>query len=98
LRTGDFSVTRGKTATASELGPSVKWVDREYPNDIGLIAKLENQGHQVGWCSDDQLARRLDIEGWLLVYHETESGQRVVLKAKDPPYNLNLIMKPKAAE
>lgn len=72
---------------------SVKWVDLQYPNDVGLLSELENQGYRARWCREDKLARRLDIEGWLLVTHTAESGKKVVLKVKDRPQNQTLIMK-----
>ena len=96
LRQGDFAVGRGENQSGSEHRqeePTVKWVDSKYPHDVGLQAELESQGYRVRWCSEDALARRLDIEGWSLVTQTTESGQNVVLKVKDSPHNQTLIMR-----
>lgn len=96
LQQGDFSVGRTEKQSGSESHQeelTVKWVDLKYPYDVGLQAELESQGYQVRWCSEDMIARRLDIEGWSLVTHTTESGQNVVLKVKDRPHNQTLIMK-----
>lgn len=96
MKQGKFSISRGKMPSVSELYQqelSVKWVDLQYPNDVGLLSELENQGYRARWCREDKLARRLDIEGWLLVTHTAESGKKVVLKVKDRPQNQTLIMK-----
>ncbi|MGO8945166.1 MAG: TIR domain-containing protein [Syntrophobacteraceae bacterium] len=96
LRQGDFSAHRGDNQPASQrqhVEPTVKWVDFNYPKDVGILAGLQGQGYRIGWCSEDALARRLDIEGWSLVTRTTESGQNIVLKMKDKPHNQVLIMK-----
>jgi hypothetical protein len=96
LQQGDFSVRRGDNQPGSQrqqAEPSVKWVDFNYPKDVGILADLEGQGYRVGWCSEEALARRLDIEGWSLVTQTAESGQNIVLKMKDNPHNQVLIMK-----
>jgi len=96
MKQGKFSISRGKVPPVSESYQhelSVKWVDLQYPNDVGLISELENQGYRARWCQEDKLARRLDIEGWLLVTHTADSGKKVVLKVKDRPQNQTLIMK-----
>jgi hypothetical protein len=99
LQQGNFSVGRGENQAGQERQQevsTVKWVDSKYPNDVGLQAELESQGYRVRWCSEDALARRLDIEDWFLVTQTTESGQDVVLKVKDRPHNQTLIMKREA--
>ena len=96
LTVGDFSVKRVKYVSLSEEiieEPSVKWVDINYPRDSGLQAELESQGYKIVWCGDDTLARYLDIDGWSLVNQSTQSGQNTVLKVKDRPHDLTLIMK-----
>ncbi|OGP82476.1 MAG: hypothetical protein A2Z08_03515 [Deltaproteobacteria bacterium RBG_16_54_11] len=93
---GDFSVSRGKLTLVSKENSeewSVKRVDLNYPRDSGLQAELESKGYKVRWCSDDKLARRLDINGWSLVTQSTQSGRKTVLKLKDGPYDQTLIMK-----
>ena len=96
MKQGKFSINRDKVPPVSEIDQqelSVKWVDLQYPDDVGLLSELESQGYRARWCQEDKLARRLDIEGWLLVTHTTESGKKVVLKVKDRPQNQTLIMK-----
>ena len=88
----------GSPATSEPVttdpSPTVdKWVDTEYPADAGLIKGLEAQGYQTRWCSDPQLSRALDVEGWELVYQELGGGQRAVLRLQDRPYNQTLIKK-----
>lgn len=98
LRTGDFLVERGEVRPVSEDAsqePSIKWVDLSYPEIAGIQAALESQGSKIMWCSDDNLARRLDFEGWS-VYYGTEAGRRVILKIKDRPNDLTLIVKSKS--
>jgi hypothetical protein len=96
MKQGKFSINRDKVPPVSEIDQqelSVKWVDLQYPDDVGLLSELESQGYRARWCQEDKLARCLDIEGWLLVTHTTESGKKVVLKVKDRPQNQTLIMK-----
>ena len=97
LKQGDFSILRGENPSESETYQqefSIKWVDLQYPSDSGLQEELERQGYQIRWCTENHLARRLDIEGWFLVNQTTESGKRVILKVKDHPYDQTLVMKP----
>ena len=64
MKQGNFSISRGKVPPVSGLDQeelSVKWVDLQYPNDVGLLAELKNQGYNAMWCREDKLARRLDI-------------------------------------
>ena len=84
---------RGMTTPkpASEL--ETKWVDLNYPSDIGLQQQLESEGYRVRWCTDDNLARRLDIEGWELVLQELEDGRKAILKVKDRVRDQTLIKK-----
>ncbi len=101
LRQGDFSVGKRGNQSDSQRQQeeaTVKWVDPNYPQDAGLQAELESQGYRIRWCSENSLARRLDIEGWSLVTQTTESGKNVVLKIKDRPHNQTLIMKREGAK
>lgn len=98
LTIGDFEVQRGNAEfiEESQEESSVKWVDLQYPKDSGLISDLARQGYRVKWCSEKQLARCLDIEGWVLATQTSQSGRKEVLKVKDRPYNQTLIMKKEA--
>lgn len=96
LKVGDFSISRETNISASEEifdEPSVKWVDFEYPRNSGLIAELEEQGYKIRWCSDDKLARRIDIEGWSVVKQGSQSEKKSVFKLRDRPHDQTLIMK-----
>lgn len=83
----------GRTTPKPASEPEIKWVDLNYPSDIGLQQQLESEGYRVRWCTDDNLARRLDIEGWELVLQELEDGRKVMLKIKDRVRDQTLIKK-----
>jgi hypothetical protein len=107
LNEGDFSIVRSVTADSSagkvqkasgEFGLlreelSEKVVDANYPHDSGLQAELERQGYEVRWCPDIKLARRLDIDGWVLVTRNTSTGKKIVLITDNPPHKQTLIMR-----
>ena len=79
MKQGKFSINRGKVSPVSEIDQqelSVKWVDLQYPDDVALLSELENQGYRARWCQEDKLARRLDIEGWLLVTTPLNQGEK----------------------
>lgn len=48
MKQGNFSISRGKVLSDRKSDPqeiSVKWVDLQYPDAIGLLSELENQGY-----------------------------------------------------
>ncbi len=73
---------------------SVKYVDQNYPKDSGLQDELLKKGYTIRWCSEENLSRRLDFEGWALVKQSTSIGKHIIFRIKDKPYDLTLIMKP----
>jgi hypothetical protein len=101
LSKGDFEVPpHALPATDPMADPrkfpvAEKIVDMNYPRDSGLQAKLESAGFEVRWCMEDQLSRRVDIEGWSQATIE-ERGKVVSLKFRDRPFDQVLISKRKA--
>ena len=99
LRTGNFDVARSESKITSNdvpQEPIIKWVDMSYPEVAGIQASLESQGYQIRWCADDNLARRLDFEGWSIYYDTDSAGRKVILKIKDRTHDLILTVKPKS--
>lgn len=68
-----------------------KWVDFGYPSDSGLQAQLEAAGYSVRWCSDKQLARKLDLEGWEIVVESSDNGVLSKFRLKTRPDDQTLI-------
>jgi predicted nucleotide-binding protein len=75
---------------------SIRFVDIGYPEDSGIAKELKNEGFDVAWCMESNLARRLDIDGWSLVTQSTASGKQVILRMKDRPQDQTLIKRKKA--
>ncbi|MDA2932543.1 hypothetical protein MYX19_05255 [Nitrospinae bacterium AH-259-F20] len=86
---------RGPTHRRVEM-PETKWVDLKYPSDSDLQQQLEAEGYMVRWCTDDNLARKLDLEGWELAIQELEDGRKAILKVKDRVRDQTLIKKQKS--
>jgi len=70
-----------------------KWVDINYPRDIGLIRQLEAEGYKAKWCFDRDVPRVVDIQGWEIVYLDAGKGQLTILKLRDRPDNQTLVKK-----
>jgi hypothetical protein len=68
-----------------------KWVDPRYPHDSGLQARLEAEGYTVKWCSDTNLVRKIDLEGWEIVVERDAQGVRSKFRIKDRPADQTLI-------
>lgn len=68
-----------------------KWVDLRYPQDSGLQNRLEAEGYTVKWCSDANLARKVDLEGWEVVIEPDAQGVRSKFRVKDRPADQILI-------
>ncbi len=68
-----------------------KWVDIRYPSDSGLLARLGTAGYSVRWCSDKQLARKLDLEGWEIVVEPSDNGVLSKFRLKTRPDDQTLI-------
>jgi hypothetical protein len=68
-----------------------KWVDFDYPNQLGLTEKLEAEGFTVNWRSANEEARLIDIDGWEYVLVERD-GTRYRLKIKDHSAGGHLIL------
>lgn len=96
LSTGDFAQqvnapVRADAPNPITTPPSVKVVDVDYPEHSGLSQQLRDQGYILNWSAEDELARRLDLEGWSLVYAEDAQGNSFILQVKDPSGPLTLI-------
>jgi hypothetical protein len=61
-----------------------KWVDLDYPNQLGLTKKLEAEGYTVNWRAANEEAKLIDIAGWEYVIVERD-GTRYRLKIHDHP-------------
>lgn len=93
---GQFDLARsgvGPASRSTAKAPSVKFVDMNYPHDSGLQDRFKNQGYRIRWCNENNLARRLDIEGWTLATAPDADGSEVILKMKDLPEDQTLIKK-----
>lgn len=80
-------------AQAAAAANTVKYVDLLYPTDSGLRARLGRERYQLRWSNDDQLARRLDLEGWSLATEQDATGKETVLKLRGDGVNQTLIKK-----
>lgn len=98
LKTGNFSVDNPSPASVSvekAAEARIHWVDLNYPIDSGWQEQLEREGYSVRWCTDDKLARRIDLEGWEVVHHTLPSGEVVSLRLRDKPHDQTLLRKKK---
>jgi hypothetical protein len=68
-----------------------KWVDSRYPRDSGIQKKLEAEGYRLAWCSETNLSRKVDLEGWELVIEPDAQGVRSKFRIKDRPADQTLI-------
>jgi predicted nucleotide-binding protein len=99
LSIGDFEITRGKLPSPSAVdgppsSPSVKYVDINYPDDAGILGRFKAEGREIRWCSDEKLARALDLDGWQLVRLMGDDGRDFVLKLHDRPFEQTLVSRP----
>ena len=75
----------GKTQGPSRLVEiQDKWVDSDYPTQLGMTKQLESDGFTVNWRSANEEAKLVDIEGWEYVIMERD-GARYRLKIHDHP-------------
>jgi predicted nucleotide-binding protein len=93
---GDFEITRESSwasgASLLESGAhTIRYVDMDYPTDIGFVDRLKEEGFDVAWCGDSKLARRLDVDGWSLATSRARSGKEVIFKMHDMPEDKTLI-------
>lgn len=68
-----------------------KWIDSRYPQDAGILQKLEAEGYRVAWCLESKLARKTDLEGWEIVVEADARGVPTMFRMKDRPENQTLI-------
>ena len=68
---------------ARPADPQVKWVNLQYSARTGIEDELRAQGFKLYWSAEDQLAERIDVEGWEVAVIERE-GKRFILKVADP--------------
>jgi hypothetical protein len=61
-----------------------KWVDSDYPTQLGITKQLETEGFRVNWRSANEEAKLIDIDGWEYVIMERD-GVRYRLKVHDHP-------------
>jgi hypothetical protein len=76
------------------LGPATeKWVDLKYPEAAGIVKAEEAAGYRLSWCREEDVARKVEVEGCEIVKRSESDGSVVVFKVKDRPSNLVLIRK-----
>jgi len=68
-----------------------KWVDNRYPFDAGIQQKLETDGYRMAWCSDTNLTRKIELEGWEIVDELDARRVPTKFRIKDRPADLTLI-------
>jgi hypothetical protein len=93
---GDLDLTFAPGASVPPVvasDPVEKWVDFLYPRDSGLQAKLEAQGYKVAWCSDNNLARNIDLDGWQVVVEPDTRGILSKYRLQTRPSDQTLIKK-----
>ncbi len=73
--------------------PKEKWVDIEYPVAAGIVKAEETARYRVSWCKEEELARKVELEGCETVKRTEPDGSEVVFKVKDRPSNQVLIRK-----
>jgi hypothetical protein len=61
-----------------------KWVDSDYPTQLGITKQLEAEGYTLNWRSANEEATLIDIGGWEYVIVERD-GVRFRLKVHDHP-------------
>ena len=75
----------GKTqASPRSLEVQDKWVDYDYPTQLGITKQLEVEGYTVNWRSANEEAKLTDVGGWKYVIVERD-GARYRLKIHDHP-------------
>jgi hypothetical protein len=60
-----------------------KFVTLEYPQRAGITKALEEEGYRLYWSTGDQLAERLDLEGWEVVEWTDKDGSTFRLRIRD---------------
>jgi len=51
-----------------------KWVNESYPTDAGMTDALRAAGYKTVWCTANNEARRVDLEGWERVVIDEQDG------------------------
>lgn len=74
----------GKTQGHRVAEVQDKWVDSDYPTQLGITKQLEAEGYTVNWRSANEEAKLIDIGGWEYVIVERD-GLRFRLKIHDHP-------------
>jgi hypothetical protein len=74
----------GKTQGHCVAEVQDKWVDSDYPTQLGITKQLEAEGYTVNWRSANEEAGLIDIGGWEYVIVERD-GVRFRLKVHDHP-------------
>jgi hypothetical protein len=88
----------GKVAKTQDV--SDLWVNSEYPEKLGLVAKLNADGYDLKWERAIDEATSIDLEGWEYVTID-RAGARVRLKIHDAPIvggHVVLLMRRKRTE
>ena len=73
--------TPGSTPQTLDL-----WVNREYPEKLGLIEKLKSEGYDLKWETANDEATSIDIEGWEYVTVDRTDGTLARLKIRHAPF------------
>jgi hypothetical protein len=74
----------GKTQGQRAAEVQDKWVDLDYPTQLGITKQLEAENYTVNWRSANEEAKLIDIGGWEYVIVERD-GVRFRLKIHDHP-------------
>jgi hypothetical protein len=80
-----------RTLSAEPL--EITYVDLDYPEDSGLAKRLRDEGFRLYWSREDELTRRVELQGWEVVVETLADGRRRTLRIKDPHGDIYLIRK-----
>lgn len=87
------TVRPGERLPPPPAEPQDKWVDIGYPASSGLQARLEACGYRLHWCSDRNISRKIDLEGWEPVLEPIPDHGVVRFRVRTRPDCLTLLQK-----
>ncbi|HEY2893475.1 MAG TPA: nucleotide-binding protein [Pirellulales bacterium] len=90
---GGFGVSRAPTGwpVAKDREGQPKYVDLDYPRDAGYEADVAQERRQLAWVRESEVARKVDLEGWDIIWNRDNDGSLRRLKLKDPEGDLTLL-------
>ena len=87
----------GKTAIAPDLDAVTdKWVGYGYIEEVGIAARLKNEGYAIQWVHAPNLHSYVETRGWEVVEVTEKDGARVRLKVREYDCEFMILMKKKA--